>query len=207
MKHALFVIVSGFDPQDPRRLGEFSMAAARQALAFYREKKAQGHEVVVPLINTRVWARGQNGKRFMLREVVHREFLTLGFDAHDVFVLEDVRTTGSPTDGLAIASFSQEEPETEIHMFATAREVQEHLDEMYHAVAFHVMNHFFRRYNSHYPPDGPIPDQRTVLRHLQIKRATRWAAQWRWTFLLYYHLLNLIYWLRVVRGFTTTVTG
>ena len=136
-EHILVWVANGFDPEDPHRTDEFSRRCLDLALAAYaRLKRVRGNSVRFPIINSVV--RDRSG-RIPLRDILWDEAVRVGVDPADMeFTIE---TTGSPTDGLAIAKLAKAHPGAAVKVFATTKETAEFFSVMYRAVALRAENH------------------------------------------------------------------
>ncbi|OHA09054.1 MAG: hypothetical protein A3A44_00655 [Candidatus Sungbacteria bacterium RIFCSPLOWO2_01_FULL_60_25] len=197
-EHILVWVANGFDPEDPHRTDEFSRRCLDLALAAYaRLKRVRGNSVRFPIINSVV--RDRSG-RIPLRDILWDEAVRVGVDPADMeFTIE---TTGSPTDGLAIAKLAKAHPGAAVKVFATTKETAEFFSVMYRAVALRAENH--RLDFAIAWPSYSRADLKSRAMYRAMRLVTQAASLSRPMFLLWYHTLNFAY-RRRLKGFTGTV--
>lgn len=196
-KTAVFWIANGFDPEDPHQVDTYSLTALEAAVKRYWVLKEQGREVVFPIIKSIVRDRSS---RIILHETLFTSALQAGVGIADLVVLP-TETTGSPTDGLSIAIFRSKHPDTIIEIFVTTLAVARYFTVMYSAVA---------KYCLKCDLSGVIISTiesvswKSKMMYKAFRFATIVTAKTRWTFLLWYKLLNFAY-SRRLKGFGRTV--
>ena len=197
-KYAIVWIANGFEPHDPARVDEFSRRSLRDAVARYHELKILKNRVYFVNINSVV--RETTGV-VVLRDTLRNEALNAGVD-HSDLLLTVIETTGSPTDGLAIAKFAKTYPHIRIEAYTTIPEAAAFFQVMYRAVAKWIEK--FELNFSIYS----VKDISCSLQSRFFYSGMRWitfaASQTSVTFKIWFHLLNFAY-ARRLRGFGRTV--
>lgn len=192
-------IPNGFDPNNPSETDILSNDALAQATRSYRRHVLLGNRVFFLIINSVVRSTED---AYLLHRVMHKEVQN-AFVALPDIVLSRVETTGSPTDGLAIATFSREHPNAELELYACMKEAADYFLVMYRAVAEYVLGYDLP------PLDMKTLGTRAGLKSRLVYRAmraiTRVARMTRLTFMLWYNFLNWAYTRRVTRGFDRTI--
>lgn len=191
-------IPNGFDPTDPSHTDARSRDALDEAARSYRQHTRDGDRVFFLLIMSIV----KSADGTILSEVMNKEAQNAGVYLLDIF-FSKVETTGSPTDGLAIATFSRELPDATLELYACMREAADYFMVMYRAVAEYVLEY-----------DLPPLDMKTLgakaglksrLLYRGMRAVTNVARMTRPTFMLWYNFLNWAYTRRVTHGFGRTI--
>lgn len=191
---------NGFDPQDPSRVDSYSRKSLELAREDYRRRKADAEPVWFLVIQSIV---RDPTREYALFQTMVTEVLAAGVDEADV-VLTTVETTGSPTDGLAIATFACEHPDAPIKFYASTYATARYFSVMYPAVAEHLLGYRLQKFTFRIPR-GLYGSTKSKILYGLMRLATRAVAWNRVLFRAWYWLLNRAY-QRRLRGFTRTVT-
>ena len=190
-------LANGFDPTEPSRTDPLSQEALAWAVRNYRRHVRDGTRVFFLLIKSIV----RSANNDVLHEVLYKEALDARVAPADIVLSRE--TTGSPTDGLAIALVSRDHPDAKLELYVCMKEAADYFLVMYPAVAKHII-----RYQM------PLLDMRTLDTKAGIKSrflyramraVTQVARMTKPTFRLWYNFLNWAYRRRVTHGFGRTI--
>jgi len=130
-EYAVFWLANGFSPLDPTKIDWFSLCSLKDAVMRYQDLKKTGAKTLFPIINSIV---RDSSNEIILRDVLWKAALNAGVDRDDM-LLTATETTGSPTDGLAVARFAKAYPNINIEIYATTPETAAYFEIMYKATA------------------------------------------------------------------------
>lgn len=193
--YKLFWIPNGFDPKDESKTDSYSQVSLRIAARRYHSLREAGHPVAFWIPRSVVRSRRSS---ILLWETMYTDVRKLGVLRIRVTPME---TTGSPTDGLAIAQCLKNGLRSHTEIFVSTQEVADYVRVMYPAVAWWKEG-MDLAYTICSPNMSGGWRSRCVYQILQI--VTWIAARTNITFLCWYRVLNFFYRLRT-RGFTRTV--
>ena len=113
-------IPNGFDPEDPSHTDMRSHDALVWAAQSYRHHLREGARVYFLIIRSLV----RNEDNDVLHEVTYGEALGALVAPADIVLSRE--TTGSPTDGLAIATVSRDHPDAALELYACLKEAADY---------------------------------------------------------------------------------
>lgn len=191
--YALFWIAGGFDAANPSKTDFCS----RQALlrASQRSQQLREAKETVRFGIPRSMVRDRSGQYILFR-VLFREAVEFGHIYERTIFVTDTETTGSPTDGLAIAEFARDHPDTVIEIFTVSPQMGAYLRVMYTAVARWIV-----KYDLGMRMSVETVDVGSSFFHKLVYRTMRVvviiAAQHESTFRMWYFFLNRVYQKRI----------
>lgn len=198
MNYAIVWIANGFNPNAAFTTDEFSKNCLALAAWQYRQLKNDGEKTAFLVINSVV---RDPRAGILLRDTMLSDVRNAGIPEEDI-VLLPTETTGSTTDGLSLARYAKEHPDTRIKIFGTVPMATLYLQVMHRAVARHVVG-ITPSYEFYSATVGE--SWRSYFLYFAMRIVTRIAALTRPTFTLWYNFLNWAYKGRK-EGFTRTVS-
>ncbi|MBI4098789.1 MAG: hypothetical protein HY437_02045 [Candidatus Magasanikbacteria bacterium] len=190
-------IANGFNPADPSHTDPLSQEALSWAARNYRRYVREGTRVFFLIIKSIV----RSADNDILHDVMYKEALGALVAPADIILSRE--TTGSPTDGLAIAMVSRDHPDAELELYACLKEAADYFRVMYRAVAEHILGYTM-----------PLLGMRTLntkvglksrLLYRAMRAVTHVARMTKPTFRIWYNFLNWAYRRRVTHGFGRTI--
>ncbi len=200
-EYAVFWIPNGFDPKNAYVSDSFSKKCFEEAIQFYLFKKGTGAKVYFIVLNSIVTSK--TDKTSQLGQVLLSE-AKKDTRIKNEDILQTIETTGSPTDGFAVATFSIEHPYVETHVFATNKVTGQYFLKMYSAVAQFVVKKTIH-INMHWPATPITPSPIGIIVYTLLRYTTILASLHESIFILFYRMLNRLY-ERRRKGFGVTLT-
>lgn len=192
---------NGFQEGNPHAVDSFSRASLVKAVARCKELRDRGEWAHLLVINSVV---RDSSRRIIFRDTLYGEAVEAcrRADVSAHVELTPRETTGSPTDGLALAEFMKANPDAIAEVVACTKECARYFGAMYCAVASHVLGYDLQATFSWATSAKPDAESRFVYGAMWL--VTIVAAVARPTFMAWYNFLNWRY-QRRLDGFSRTI--